>query len=172
MAFDGPFSDLPRHRILGHHTYEERGMTMILGTFHTCINVRDMDESLDFYCGILGMTISKEMILSGKGMDETVGLENVIASMIWLNAGDGPQVELLHFIHPEGKKYDLKDNDIGIAHICFEVEDVKETYHYLVERGVHVIRPPESPVVGGELDGYFSFHILDPNGVNLEIKQR
>jgi catechol 2,3-dioxygenase-like lactoylglutathione lyase family enzyme len=150
----------------------QKGVVMILGTFHTCINVRDMDESLKFYCDILGMSIAKEMILSGKGMDETVGLENVKARMIWLDAGEGPQVELLHFIHPPGRELDFNDNDVGIAHICFEVEDVKEAYRVFVENGIHVIRPPESAVVGGELDGYFSFHILDPNGVNIEIKQR
>ncbi len=145
---------------------------MILGTFHTCINVADMEESLAFYSGILGMKVTTDTILSGKDMDETVGLKDVEARLIWLNAGDGPQVELLHFIHPEGKKIDFKDNDIHIAHICFEVVDVKEAYSHFVENGIHVIQPPESPMVGGALDGYFSFHILDPNGINIEIKQR
>jgi catechol 2,3-dioxygenase-like lactoylglutathione lyase family enzyme len=145
----------------------------ILSTYHTAITVRDMEESLNFYVGLLGMQPRIETILSGTEMDEVVHLENVEMRLVWLETADGSLVELLHYINPPGTPLKYKDNDPGVAHLCLEVEDALEAYRYLKEKGVRVLHKPD-PMFGGPdlLDGYLSFHILDPNGFNLEIKQK
>jgi len=146
---------------------------MILGIFHTTITVRDMDESLKFYRDIMGMEILRDVILSGPGMDKVVQEKDVKMRMVWLKAGEGPQIELLHYLNPIGRDLDQKDTDIRAAHICLEVEDLRKTNEYLKSKGVETWYMPDAPVQGGALpDGYFSFHIFDPNGFNLEIKQR
>ena len=144
----------------------------ILGTFHTAITVRDMEESLEFYVGILGMNPTTETVMSGPDMEAIVKLKDVQMRMVWLEAGTA-QIELLHYITPPGKKLEFTDNDIPVSHLCLEVEDAMEAYEYLKSRGVEIVAAPE-PMFGPPppLDGYLSFHILDPNGYNLEIKQR
>ena len=145
----------------------------VLSTYHTAITVRDMDESLKFYVSLLGMKPRIETVLSGPEMDEVVHLDNVVMRLIWLETADGSLVELLHYINPPGTPLQYKDNDPGVAHLCLEVEDAMEAYEYLKENNVRVLVKPE-PMFGGPdlLDGYLSFHILDPNGFNLEIKQK
>jgi catechol 2,3-dioxygenase-like lactoylglutathione lyase family enzyme len=112
-------------------------------------------------------------MMSGPEMDEVVHLENVRMHLVWLETADGSLVELLHYRNPPGKPLQYADNDPGVAHLCLEVEDAMEAYDYLARNGVRVLHKPE-PMFGGPdlLDGYLSFHILDPNGFNLEIKQK
>jgi catechol 2,3-dioxygenase-like lactoylglutathione lyase family enzyme len=146
-------------------------MITIRNTFHISITVRDMDESLAFYRDILGMKVVKDGILAGERMDEALSLKDVRARMVWLEAGEGPCVELLHFMHPAGRRLGRNENDTGIGHVCFEVEDLKDAYEYIRSKGVRVAFFPETPTVGGILDGYYSFHMLDPNDVNIELKE-
>ena len=145
----------------------------VLSTYHTAITVRDMQESLDFYVGILGMKPRIETVMSGPEMDAVVNLNNVEMRLIWLETQDGSLVELLHYINPPGKQLEYKDNDPGVSHLCLEVEDAMAAHAYFRQRGVRILHDPE-PMFGGPdlLDGYLSFHILDPNGYNLEIKQK
>jgi catechol 2,3-dioxygenase-like lactoylglutathione lyase family enzyme len=106
-------------------------------------------------------------------MDAVVGLDDVEMRLIWLETADGSLVELLHYVNPPGTPLKYKDNDPGVAHLCLEVEDAMEAYHQFKAHGVKVLHEPE-PMFGGPdlLDGYLSFHIHDPNGFNLEIKQK
>ena len=145
----------------------------VISTYHTAITVRDMEESLQFYTGILGLEPRIETVLSGSEMDDVVHLKDVEMRLVWLETTDGSLVELLHYIHPPGTPLQYKDNDPGVAHLCLEVEDAMEAYEHFLEKGVRVLHKPE-PMFGGPdlLDGYLSFHILDPNGFNLEIKQK
>jgi catechol 2,3-dioxygenase-like lactoylglutathione lyase family enzyme len=145
----------------------------VLSTYHTAITVRDMEESLNFYIGLLGMKPRIETLMSGPDMDAVVRLEDVKMRLVWLETEDGSLVELLHYVNPPGTPLKYHDNDPGVAHLCLEVEDAMEAYNLFVEKGVRVLHKPD-PMFGGPdlLDGYLSFHILDPNGFNLEIKQK
>lgn len=58
---------------------------------------------------------------------------------------------------------------VGLHHVCFrarERADVDAVHAFLVERGAHIVHPPEE---GPWAPGYYSLLFEDPCGIRLEI---
>ncbi|NLE47439.1 MAG: lactoylglutathione lyase [Sandaracinaceae bacterium] len=116
---------------------------------HTMVRVRDLDESLDFYCNKLGLK-------------ETRRHENKEGrfTLVYLSApdDDGPELELTYNWDPE---------DYGSArnfgHIAYEVDDIYAVCERLESMGVTINRPPR--------DGHMAF-IRSPDQISIELLQR
>ncbi len=95
---------------------------------HTMVRVRDLSESLDFYCTKLGLCELRRHN-SEKGR----------FTLVFLAApgNDSAQVELTY-------NWDPEDYTIGRAfgHLAYEVEDIYATCQKLMDQGVVINRPP------------------------------
>lgn len=123
---------------------------------HTMVRVTDIDQSLDFYCGKLGMTevrrIENEggrytLVFLAAPQDENSG-----------RAESAPLLELTFNWDPEN--YGEGRN---FGHLAFEVDDIYETCRRLQEGGVPVNRPPR--------DGHMAF-VRSPDNVSIELLQK
>ena len=122
---------------------------------HTMVRVRDIDESLDFYCNKLGMREvrrreSKEgrftLIFLAADEDEERG-----------RAERAPLLELTYNWDPED--YGEGRN---FGHLAFTVEDIYATCQKLMDAGITINRPPR--------DGYMAF-IRSPDNISIELLQ-
>lgn len=123
---------------------------------HTMVRVRDIDESLDFYCTKLGMReIRRSDYEAGR------------FTLIFLAAPDdvsqasnvgAPLLELTH-------NWDQQSYDEGrnFGHLAFEVDDIYRTCQRLADAGVTINRPPR--------DGRMAF-IRSPDNISIELLQR
>lgn len=123
---------------------------------HTMVRVKDIEESLDFYCGKLGMKevrrIENEkgrftLIFLATSEDEESG-----------RANKAPLLELTY-------NWDSEDYQGGrnFGHLAFEVDDIYETCARLMNAGVTINRPPR--------DGYMAF-VKSPDGISVELLQK
>lgn len=144
----------------------EREMTKAL--HHTAISVSDLDESIYFYCGLLGMTLEWRMNhRQGDALEQVVGMKNVDVSIAMLS-GWGSRIELLQYHSPRGKPYPTNklQCDKGIIHLAFQVENIDGLYKQLLAQGVkfntspQVLRP-----------GVKATYFHDPDGMTLELVQ-
>jgi lactoylglutathione lyase len=116
---------------------------------HTMVRVTDLDASLKFYCGALGL---KELHRkeSEKGR----------FTLVFLAApGDeSAQVELTY-------NWDAEDYKIGRAfgHLAYEVDDIYATCQRLQDHGVIINRPPR--------DGRMAF-VRSPDRISVELLQK
>lgn len=123
---------------------------------HTMVRVRDLDQSLDFYCNKLGL---KEI----RRMDNPGGR----FTLVFLAAPDdegramsekAPMLELTYNWDPE---------DYGSArnfgHLAFVVDDIYATCAKLQAAGVTINRPPR--------DGYMAF-VRSPDLISIELLQK
>lgn len=121
---------------------------------HASITVKDMDESITFYCKTLGLKLaSRREIPENKAEIAFVeGSDN-----------DGMRIELTHW---KGKK-DWTDGD-QLDHIAFVVEDTRNSVEEFRSKGVEIAKEPYT------LSGSKSViaFIKDPNGIWLELIQR
>jgi lactoylglutathione lyase len=123
---------------------------------HTMVRVKDLDESLDFYCNKLGMKEVRRWD-NEKGRFTLVFLaasEDVERA----KANAAPVVELTHNWDPEDYK-----GGRNFGHLAYEVDDIYGTCQSLMDAGVTINRPPR--------DGRMAF-IRSPDGISIELLQK
>ena len=123
---------------------------------HTMVRVKDLDQSLDFYCNKLGL-VEVRRTESEKGRYTNLFLaapEDKASAEI----SKAPVVELTYNWDPEDYT-----GGRNFGHLAFEVDDIYELCHRLQEAGVIINRPPR--------DGYMAF-IRSPDGISIELLQK
>lgn len=122
---------------------------------HTMVRVKDLDESLDFYCNKLGLAEVNRME-SDKGRFTLVFLaapDDVEAA----KKKQAPLVELTY-------NWDTEDYQGGrnFGHLAYRVENIYEICQKLMDAGVVINRPPR--------DGHMAF-VRSPDGISIELLQ-
>ena len=116
---------------------------------HTMVRVTDLDNSLDFYCGKLGL----------KEVDRYEN-EKGRFTLVFLGADENEdaQVELTYNWDPE--PYDVGRN---FGHLAYAVDDIYALCQKLMDAGVIINRPPR--------DGHMAF-VRSPDNVSIELLQK
>ncbi len=122
---------------------------------HTMIRVNDLDESLRFYCGALGMTLLRKQ--------EYPGGRFTLAFVGYGDEGSQSVVELTY-------NWDTHHYDLGNAfgHLAIGVPDIYKACDALRTKGVKVVREP-GPMKHSGTEIAF---VEDPNGYRIELIQR
>ena len=104
---------------------------------HTMIRVNDLEESLKFYCDLLGMKLlRKKEYPSGRFTLAFIG---------YAPESEESSIELTH--NWDTDHYDLGN---GFGHIAIGVEDVYKTCEELRNKGAKLTREP-GPMKHGEI---------------------
>ena len=120
---------------------------------HTMVRVTNLDETLHFFCDLLGM-VEVRRTESEKGRFTNIFLA---ASEDEAAARDAraPVVELTYNWDPEDYS-----GGRNFGHLAFQVDNIYETCQNLVDAGVTINRPPR--------DGYMAF-IRTPDNISIEL---
>jgi lactoylglutathione lyase len=116
---------------------------------HTMVRVSDLDASLKFYCGALGLTeLHRTEHAAGR------------FTLVFLAApGDeSAQVELTYNWDPEAYA-----GGRNFGHLAYEVDDIYATCRQLMAKGVTINRPPR--------DGRMAF-VRSPDQISVELLQK
>jgi catechol 2,3-dioxygenase-like lactoylglutathione lyase family enzyme len=125
---------------------------MLTNLAHVAFHVTDMEKSLEFYCGVLGLTKAFELHdKDGKPW------------IVYLKVCKGQFIELFH--NGEGAVKPMS-RQAGYHHFCFNVDDMHAFADMLHKRGLFL---DKNPTLGG--DKNFQFWIKDPDGVDIEVMQ-
>jgi lactoylglutathione lyase len=120
------------------------------------VRVTDLERSLDFYCGKLGLVqIARHDVPPGRFTlvflaapgDETAA-----------GAKQSPCVELTHNWDPEDY-----DGGRNFGHLAYEVDDIYAACQRLMDGGVTINRPPR--------DGRMAF-VRSPDNISVELLQK
>lgn len=128
---------------------------MAMEYLHTMVRVKDLDQSLDFYCKKLGL-VETRRYESEKGRFTLVFLcapgDEELAK-----ERKAPLVELTY-------NWDTEEYQGGrnFGHLAYRVDDIYETCQKLMDAGVTINRPPR--------DGHMAF-IKSPDGISIELLQ-
>jgi lactoylglutathione lyase len=123
---------------------------------HTMVRVTDIDRSLDFYCGKLGM---KEVRRS----ESEKGRFTLIFLTADQDEGSGreakaPLLELTY--NWDSEAYQGGRN---FGHLAYEIDDIYATCQSLMDGGITINRPPR--------DGRMAF-VRSPDGISIELLQK
>ena len=139
---------------------------------HFAITVSDMERSLEFYCGLLGLKQQSRHELEGAVISQMAGKDNVQMKVVRLACPENPdlQVDLQQYLEPKGKQFESNLGDIANSHLCIEVGDLEKAYADLKSAGVEFVSPPV--VFDLEVEGKIRCVFLkDPDGYILEMTE-
>ena len=138
---------------------------------HISVTVSDMERSLEFYCGLLGMEEVERHRLEGDTISRMAGKPEVVMQVVRIKAPDSPRVllDLQQYVEPAGGVSDAQLGDVAHAHFCFGVPDVWGTYREWQQRGVEFVSEPVTFDLGWGVVHVVFFK--DPDGFVLELVQ-
>ncbi len=123
---------------------------------HTMVRVKNLEESLGFYCEKLGL-VETRRYENEKGRFTLVFLA-APGDLERAKEDKAPLVELTY--NWDSEEYTGGRN---FGHLAYRVENIYETCHKLQSLGVTINRPPR--------DGYMAF-IKSPDGISVELLQK
>jgi lactoylglutathione lyase len=119
---------------------------------HTCVRVRNVDESVAFYALL--------------GFEQRGRLNFESAYNVYLGLPEGDDVLELTVNVGRTEPYDLGE---GYNHLALAVDDLDDLLERLAVAGVHPERAPYAP---GGRDEYRICFISDPDGYRIELIDR
>jgi lactoylglutathione lyase len=123
---------------------------------HTMVRIKNIEESLDFYCNKLGLVETRRI-------DNPQGRFTLIFLATPEDADRAkkdrsPEVELTYNYDPEDYK-----GGRNFGHLAYRVDDIYALCDGLMKKGVVINRPPR--------DGRMAF-VRSPDGVSIELLQK
>jgi catechol 2,3-dioxygenase-like lactoylglutathione lyase family enzyme len=101
---------------------------MVKSFDHVTIVVHDVEAAKRFF-GLLGFKETKSVVISGKVMEDYMGVEGIEAEHVTLaleNTTPHTEVQLLRYRHPDAlpDPHVSELNKVGFNHVCFSVDDL------------------------------------------------
>lgn len=127
---------------------------------HTMVRIQDVDASLSFYCGLLGM-VETRRVDNEKGRFTLIFLA-ADADAAAAQDSKSPLLELTYNWPDEGKDGETYNSGRNFGHLAYKVDDIHATCQKLQDGGVTILRPPR--------DGYMAF-VRSPDGISIELLQ-
>lgn len=147
------------------------------GIWHTSFTVSDLEASLEFYYGLLGLEVITQQVQQNEYTSRLVAFPDAHLKVAMLripNAFAGPSnhhLELVEYVHPKGEKTDVSTNRAGAPHLAFVTEDIHADFKFLTESGVRFKADSPIEIVAGVNKGGFTIYLLDPDDITLELSQ-
>ncbi|TVQ21184.1 MAG: lactoylglutathione lyase [Leptolyngbya sp. DLM2.Bin15] len=121
---------------------------------HTMLRVGNLDESLQFYCNVLGMTLLRRKDYPGGEF-----------TLAFVGYGDEADHTVLELTYNWGKEqYDLGD---AYGHIAIGVDDIYATCNAIRDQGGQIVREPGPMKHGSTVIAF----VQDPDGYKVELIQ-
>ena len=123
---------------------------------HTMVRIKNIDESMAFYCAALGL-IEVSRTDNEKGRYTLIFLAAPGDTL----TGDERKAPLLELTY----NWDSEDykGERNFGHLAYEVDNIFETCQRFVDKGVVISRPPR--------EGRMAF-VRSPDGISIELLQK
>ncbi len=145
----------------------------VVGVDHVSLTVDDLDRSVGFYCGLLGLTLHERGRLEPELIEQMTGMPD--AEVDYADVDLGSRIlELLHYRTAALRRpIASRQERPGSVHIGLRVDDAAAVHGRLAAAGFAPLSAPRTlPDDGSGWSGSIVFYVRDPDGVMLEIVER
>ena len=137
---------------------------------HVGISVRNLDESVKFYTEVLEMEEGLRVSHKGETISRVVAVENAEVDVCYVTKGIH-RLELIEYKNKDQAKLNRvykSQDDPGLVHIAFIVDDVEATYRQIKSLGYEFNSPPMVTRQNGPKIAFFR----GPDNVIIELYQK
>jgi lactoylglutathione lyase len=150
---------------------------MIADVLHFSFTVSDIERSVDWYTGVLGLELVHRQRQENEYTQILVGIPGAVLEVAQFAVPGMPparsthMLELVEYVTPQGDRFgELPTNTVGCAHLALMVTDIHARYERMCEHGVAFRNPPVAITAGANTGG-FACYFHDPDGITLELLQ-
>jgi len=149
---------------------------VIRDVWHTSFTVADLERSLRFYVGLLGLELRARQEQANPYTRRLVGFPDARLRIAQLGIPEGRRprsghvLELVEYLAPRGERIPLETRHVGVAHLAWEVEELGPLHARLAGAGVAFVSPPVD-IAEGVNRGGRTVYLRDPDGITLELVQ-
>ena len=139
---------------------------------HVAIVVRDLDRMVSFYTQTLGFLVKRRFAIGNEDFRRGIGLpdaEAIVTHLIIPNSD--VEIELLQFKETKNLLSPSPANTQGYRHFALVVDDLKESWRELKEKGISFLSEPIAVKEPKEVAGFQFVYFLDPEGNIVEFNQ-
>ncbi len=146
------------------------------GVWHFSFHVADLDLSIAFYEGVLGLELVRRQDQANAYTRALVGFADASLRVAQLrvpgqpDSVSGHHLELVEYVAPRGIPHSPERNRPGASHLAFVVDDIHETFDRLTSAGVAFVSRPQA-ITAGVNTGGFACYFVDPDEITLELVQ-
>lgn len=138
---------------------------LIVRPHHTAVSCDDWDHMKGFFVDLLGFKVLGEMERRDEALLSTVtGLPGAACRWAMLER-DGYHIELFKWLTPEGRPVTIRQCDLGITHLCFQVTDAEAVHRQMTAAGYEPLSAVQS-LRGGRAK---PFYCKGPEGIIVEF---
>ncbi len=145
---------------------------MIRSAEHFSFTVSNLEDTLHFFCDLLGLKATPIIDVEDEGVQKIIGMPGASLRISNVEIPDKKSIELIEYVKPKGKAVDLNTSNPGVAHIAFSVDNIDRMYEDLSKKGVTFVSPPVwAP--GNDGKGRWAVcYLRGPDGITLELIER
>lgn len=136
---------------------------------HVSLRTIDITRSLEFYVGVLGMTIRAQGVIDDGGSEALTAQHSI--PFADLDLGDGQTVELLQLKTTESNEPADRPWP-GRAHLSLVTLDVHAAHHAITRAGAPASGQPTVITEPGFWNQCIVFYTRDPDGHTIELIER
>jgi glyoxylase I family protein len=142
---------------------------MIKSTEHFSFTVSNLDDSLRFFCDILGLKATPVAEVTNEDVQKIIKMPGASLRISIVQTPDNRKIELIEYVKPKGKKIDLETCNAGVGHIAFLVDNIQGMYDDLTKKGIRFNSPPVW-AAGNDGKGRWGVcYLKGPDDITLEL---
>jgi catechol 2,3-dioxygenase-like lactoylglutathione lyase family enzyme len=144
-------------------------LATITKAHHTGLTVKSLERSLAFYRDLLGFEVVFAWNPKAPYIGELVGYPDVDLHAAILRIPNSEVfLELVEYRGVAQVDVDMRNGNVGNAHIAFNVDELGPLYERLKASGVPSVSPPVTPTIGPNRGGR-AVYLIDPDGFRVEL---
>jgi catechol 2,3-dioxygenase-like lactoylglutathione lyase family enzyme len=149
-------------------------MAMIQAAEHFSFTVSKIEAALHFFRDLLGLKASPVMEVEDPDVQQIVGMPGALLRISIVQVPGGPNLELIEYVRPAGKKVDSMSCNAGAAHIAFLVDDIQTMHRDLTGKGITFVNPPVWAPGNDGAGRWGVAYLKGPDDITVELieKQR
>ena len=163
--------DIVPERLSGNAEPGPPAGSRVTGLDHFSVTTSNLDRSLEFYNGLLGIPIRARGESDGSDEFAIAGMSESDVRWADLDLRHGQIIELIEYDGGRSETSLAAPGISGATHLALRVPEVDLTFERLRAAGVTVKSEPVTIETPGAWKGSRAFYAIDPDGVTVEMIQ-
>lgn len=142
---------------------------MIKNTDHFSFTVSNLEDSLHFFCDLLGLKASPIMEVENEDVQKIINMPGACLRISLVQIPDNQKIELIEYVKPKGRRIDSKTCNPGVGHLALRVDDIQKMYEDLIKKGIRFKNPPVWTVSNDGKSKWGVCYLKGPDEITLEL---